>query len=116
MKSIEPNNEDILRLFRAVGVEEFYLIMTTNCFACHPNGVSVKYFGVDFEETLNFADKAINIELVAVVEVGVLRDVVMNIADFTHVDRFLFKSGTVEIPAANLSEFNSAIRYIIHKS
>jgi len=105
----------LTRLFRAVGFEEFYSIMQSNKFSVQPDGTHVKYFGVDPGETLEFANKIINIDVVAVIEVGVLEDTLKRIGDFINVDPFLFKSGTVEIHVEYLEEFNSAIQYIIHK-
>jgi len=89
--------------------------MQTSKFSINPEGIHVKYFGVNFEETLCFANKIINIDIAAVIEVGVLEDTVKKIGDFIHVDPFLFKSGTVEIQDEYLDEFNSAIKYIIQK-
>ncbi|MCL1859694.1 MAG: hypothetical protein FWF92_10750 [Oscillospiraceae bacterium] len=108
-------NEKLIRLFRAVGVEEYYSVMRTKKFACHPEGSETKYFGIDFEETLAFANEIINIEIIAVIEIGVLYNILTRIGDFTYVDPFLFKKGTVEIPHVHLDEFNSAIKYITHK-
>ena len=65
-------NEKLTHLFRAVGIEEYYSIMRTKKFACHPEGSEIKYFGIDFEETLAFANEIINIEVIAVIEVSVL--------------------------------------------
>ena len=103
------------RLYRAVGCEEFYSIMKTNRFSFHPKGVDVKYFGLDFKETLDFADELMNIDLVAVVEVIVLEEILNKIGDFIDVDPFLFKTGTIEIQSEHLDEFNSAIYSIIHR-
>ena len=75
----------------------------------------MKYFGKSFPDTLRFADKIINKNVVAVVEVEVLRIVVEKVGDFAHVDPFLFKQGTVEIWEDNLNEFNDAIIRIVHK-
>ena len=105
----------IMRLFRAVGIEEFYSIIKTNKFSIQTGGVHVKYFGVNSDETLYFANKIMNIDMVAVIEVGVLEDMIKIIGDFVNVDPFIFKSGTVEIQAEYLDEFNSAIQYIIQK-
>ena len=75
----------------------------------------VKYFGIDFEETLAFANEMINIEIIAVIEVNVSYNTLKRIGDFTYVDPFLFKKGAVEVHHKNLDEFNSAIKYIKHK-
>ena len=113
---MEFNGENgIVILYRAMGAEEFYLLMQTRRFALIPNGIGVKYFGINYEETLAFANKIVSIDIVAVIEVGILRDVLERIGDFTHVDPFLFKKGTVEIQREHLEEFNDAIQFINHR-
>jgi len=107
--------DSAVSLFRAMGADEFENVMLTNVFSLLKGKAEVKYFGLDFEETLRFADKAFNMDLVAVVEVCVIRSVLEKIGDYTHVDPFLFKCGTVEIQAENLAEFNNAITKIIHR-
>ena len=102
-------------LFRALGADEFYAVMNTKQFAIHPKCVPVKYFGLDFDETLTFANMIINIDIVAVLEVIVDKVVLDRIGDFTSVDTFLFKKGTVEIQPENLHEFNQSISDIIHR-
>ena len=102
-------------LFRAVGDTEFYSIMRTKQFSIHPKGAHVKYFGLDYNETLAFADKVTNIDVTAIVEVTVLSEVLDRIGDYTHVDSFIFKSGTVVIQSEDLDEFNRAIQQIMHK-
>ena len=114
-KIIPDEQSDDVCLYRAVSAEEFYSIMKIHRFTFHPKGVDVKYFGVDFEETLAFANEIINIDLVAVIEVSVARAVLNRVGDFIHVDPFLFKSGTVEIHAEQLDEFNNAIKYIAQR-
>ena len=86
--------------------------MRTKKFSVDPRGAHVKYFGLDFDETLTFAQKVTSIGATAIVEVAVLRDTLERIGDFTHVDSFIFRSGTVEIQAEDLAEFNGAIRSI----
>ena len=106
---------DITNLYRAVGESEFTSVMETQYFAVLEKGVQVKYFGLNFEETLEFANEVINIEIVAIFEVQIATDVLSRVGDFTNVDQFLFKSGTVEFPAERLEEFNNAIIKISHK-
>ena len=113
VKLISKTN--IVCLFRAVGDVEFYSIMRTKQFSIHPKGAHVKYFGLDYEETLAFANKIANIDVTAIIEVTVLRDVLERIGDFTQVDSFLFKGGTVEIQSEDLDEFNLAIQQIEQK-
>jgi hypothetical protein len=108
-------DDEVVSLYRAMGAGEFENVMLTKQFSLLKNKAEVKYFGFDFDETLRFADKAFNMDLVAVVEVKISKVVLGKIGDFTHVDPFLFKSGTVEIQPENLDEFNRAIVMITHK-
>ena len=102
-------------LYRAVSDAEFYSILRTNRFSIHPKGAQVKYFGLSFEETVDFANKVTNIDAIAIIEVTVSKAILDRIGDYTHVDPFIFRSGTVIIPAGDLDEFNQAIMEIIHK-
>ena len=77
-----------------MGAGEFESVIQTKTFTVLSGKSEVKYFGLDFDETLHFADKAFNTDLVAVVEVKVSKSVLEKIGDFTHVDPFLFKHGT----------------------
>ena len=106
---------DTMFLYRAVGDREFYEIMKISCFSCLPGGVDVKYFGRDFHDTLKFANKIINKNVVAIIEAEVFIDVVEEIGDFVHVDPFIFTHGTVEIWERDLLIFNSSIVSIKHK-
>jgi len=112
---MDKNNKETTLIYRAVSLEEYYSIIKTQRFACRDGGVTVKYFGVDFSETVIFANKAINKEVVAIFEVEVLSDVLRKLGDFTEVDKFLFKSGTVEVHISELDNFNNAIKRIAHK-
>jgi len=101
-------------LFRAVGFAEFSSIMETGLFSFRPNGLESKYFGMDFKETLVFADKAFNIHVAAIIEAVVEKSVLARIGDFTRVDLSVFRSGTVEIHKEYLNEFNNAVLEIKH--
>ncbi|MCL2017119.1 MAG: hypothetical protein FWG68_12825 [Defluviitaleaceae bacterium] len=105
----------VTKLYRAVGVEEYFSIKRTGKFSLHNLGVDVKYFGLNFEETLKFADMLFNVEVVAIISVEIDAAKLQNLADFTHIDTYLFKSGTAIITAANLPCFNSAIKNIKHE-
>ena len=110
------NKNGIISLFRAVCAEEFYAIMQTRKFSLPPDkSTNVKYFGVNYDETLLFANKIQFVDIVAVIEVGVSHDILVDIADFTQVDMFLFKHGTIIIQSENLNSFNNAIRYLEHR-
>ena len=108
------NKDDTICLYRAVGFVEFRSIMESRIFTLRPNGLESKYFGVDFYETLDFANRVFNIHVVAIVEVKVERSLLSVIGDFTRVDSSVFKSGTVEIHKENLGEFNIAVLEIKH--
>ena len=75
----------------------------------------MKYFGKDIADTIRFAEKTINNNTAAVVEVEIPRNIVERIGDFSSVDPFLFRHGTVEIWEDDLDEFNDAIINIVHK-
>jgi hypothetical protein len=75
-----------ISLYRAVGADEFYSIMQTRRFSVVEKGVQVKYFGLNFDETLAFANKVINIEIVAIVEVKISTKILTQVGDFTNVD------------------------------
>jgi hypothetical protein len=106
----------LVSLFRAVNADEFYSIVQSKQFSLPPNkSTNVKYFGVDYDETVKFANLIQFIDIVAVVEVGVPHNILLKIGDFTHVDTFLFKKGTVIIQSEHLDEFNSNIKYVKHR-
>lgn len=113
---IEQANKNYYILYRAVGAEEFSSIIRTNQFSILEYGLHVKHFGLNYQETLCFANKDFNIDVVAIFEVEVIEKVLLEIADFTHVDPYIFRSGTVEIKFNDLSKFNNAIIRITHKS
>ena len=105
---------DPVSLFRAVGFAEYDSILDTRKFSLRPNGLESKYFGMNFNETLDFANKVFNIHVVAIVEAKVEREVLNQIGDFTKVDITVFKSGTVEIHKEHLERFNRAVSKIKH--
>ena len=104
-----------IRIYRAVGADEYSAIIRTNQFAVLDSGLHVKHFGLNYEETLDFANKDLNVDVVAVFEVSISQEALKIVGDFTHVDPYIFKSGTVEIRADRLTEFNNAILSITHK-
>jgi hypothetical protein len=107
------DTEHFVTLYRAVGLEEYYSIIRKNKFSCHPAGAEVKYFGLDYAETERFANLIINLEVVAVFSVIIMRDVVERVGDYTHVDPFLFRKGTIEIHNDDLICFNNAIQSVL---
>ena len=105
---------NVIKLYRAVGFGEYASLTDGEQFQILLGGVGVKYFGKNFEETLAFANKPINNGVVAIFEVGIAENVLVNVGDFVNVDKFIFKSGTVEIPEERLAVFNSAVYYVKH--
>ncbi|WP_334075542.1 MULTISPECIES: hypothetical protein [Paenibacillus] len=105
--------ESLTSLYRAVGPKEFYEVMETGKFNVIPEGLQAKQFGLNFDETLKFADKFKDIG--AIIEVKVPTSQLNKLADFTEVDKFIFKNGTVTIHVDNLDEFNKIIQDISHK-
>ena len=99
-------------LYRAVSPEEFYSIMEKGEFTVVPYSYEGKQFGLSLEETLAFADKIPN--AAAIVEVKIPTDVLSRLADTTHVDRTIFRNGTITISLDKIPEFNNAILSIIH--
>ncbi|QSX06733.1 hypothetical protein JYG23_04615 [Sedimentibacter sp. zth1] len=100
-------------MYRAVGPDEFYKVMETGTFNVIPNGMQAKQFGMSFEETLQFAEKYSDIS--AIIEVKVPTNMLDKVGDFTQVDGFIFKNGTITIQADKLEEFNNIIQEITHK-
>lgn len=109
----EDVSKDLTTLFRAVGPEEFYDVIKTGKFSVTPQGLQAKQFGLSFDETLKFADKYSDIG--AIIEVKIPTEQLNKLADFTQVDKFIFKSGTVTIHVDKLDDFNKMIQEISHK-
>lgn len=86
--------------------------METGTFEVVPQGLEAKQFGVNLQETMNFAEKYK--DLAAVVEVKIPQEVLDKVGDFQSVDKFIFKDGTVTIHLDKLDEFNKAIEEILH--
>jgi hypothetical protein len=107
------NSDNLKSLYRAVGPDEFYEIMETGKFNVIPIGMQAKQFGLNFDETLRFAEKYKDIG--AIIEIKVPANMLDELADFTHVDGFIFKNGTITIQAEKLDEFNKIIQEITHK-
>ena len=108
------SNDSIIKLYRAVGYIEFSKIINTRKFSLRLNGLEAKYFGMNFEETLDFANKVFNIHVVAIVEAVIDEHTLKEIGDFTLVDTTVFKSGTVEIDKNHLTRFNDSVKEIKH--
>ena len=61
-----------------------------------------------------FVNMPINNGVVAIFEVALFEDDLREMGDFVNVDKFIFLSGTVEIPENQLNSFNKAIHYVKH--
>jgi len=108
------SNSNLIKLYRAVGYIEFCNIISTKKFSLRVNGLEAKYFGMNFDETLDFANKVFNIHVVAIIETTIDEQLIKEIGDFTMVDTTVFKSGTVEIDKLSLDRFNDSIIEIKH--
>jgi len=106
--------DSIIHLYRAVGYAEFCNLISTKKFSLRPNGLEAKYFGMNFTETLDFANRVFNIHVVAIIEVIANKQTIKEIGDFTRVDTTVFKSGTLEIDKVHLNRFNNSIIEIKH--
>ena len=87
--------------------------MDRHRFTLAEGGFEGKQFGLNAEETLKFANW--DLSAVAVLEVQLPKSILDSIGDFTSVDRFIFKSGTVTITKDVLDIFNDAIMLIKEK-
>ncbi len=72
----------------------------------------MKQFGLDKQDTINFAKRYPDIA--AILEVKIPKDILHKIGDFTKVDTTIFKNGTVTIQPENLDTFNKYIKEILH--
>lgn len=82
------NTKDI---YRAVSLEEYEDIMRTGKFRGVEGSLAAKEFGNDFNETLIFADKPINVDKVAVIKVTIPE----NVYDQLHhmrLDPYIFRN------------------------
>ena len=104
------NTKDI---YRAVSLEEYEDIMKTGKFRGIEGSLAAKEFGNDFNETLIFADKPINVDKVAIIKVTIPE----NVYDQLHhmrLDPYIFKSGTPVVEPEMLDIFNDSIINIEH--
>jgi hypothetical protein len=104
--------DDITSIYRGVGPNEYYNVVGSGKFNTVPTGMEVKQFGLDKQDTINFAERYPNIA--AVLEVKIPKGILNNIGDFTKVDTTIFRNGTVTIQPENLDTFNKYIKEILH--
>ena len=102
-------------IYRAVSPEELDDIFATGGFRARPDGRSfqAKEFGNSFDETLDFANKPINLDKVAIVKVTIPENV-YNQLHHMNLDRAIFKSGTPVVEPEMLDMFNESIISIEH--
>lgn len=102
-------------IYRAVSPEEFDDIFATGGFRARPDGRSfqAKEFGNSFDETLEFANKPINLDKAAIVKVTIPENV-YNQLHHMNLDRAIFKSGTPVVEPEMLDMFNESIISIEH--
>ena len=110
LPKFDYDKNGLVCLYRAIGSEEYYSLKDSGKFDV-VEGVSanVKYFGVSRKETEAFADLAYNIHAVSVVMALVKKKELKKFADFTPLDEFLFKAGTVTIHEGDLNKLNEIV-------
>jgi hypothetical protein len=107
----KSNKDDVVEIYRAVGPNEYADIVATNRFRASGRGsLDAKQFGISLIETKLFSSSAFNrAKDMHVVAAKIRRSDLNRLADFTRVDEFMFKGGTVTIQPENLDDFNSSL-------
>lgn len=102
-------------IYRAVSSEEYDDIFAFRGFRARSDGRSfqAKEFGNSFDETLEFANRSINIEKVAIIRVTIPENV-YNRLNHMNLDRAIFKSRTPVVEPEMLDFFNKNIISIDH--
>ena len=114
-ESVDESGTGTKDIYRAVSPEEFDDIFATGGFRARPDGRSfqAKEFGNSFDETLEFANKPINLDKAAIVKVTIPENV-YNQLHHMNLDRAIFKSGTPVVEPEMLDMFNESIISIEH--
>ena len=114
-ESVDESGTGTKDIYRAVSPEEFDDIFATRGFRARPDGRSfqAKEFGNSFDETLEFANKPINLDKAAIVKVTIPENV-YNQLHHMNLDRAIFKSGTPVVEPEMLDMFNESIISIEH--
>lgn len=114
-ESVDESGTGTKDIYRAVSPEEFDDIFATRGFRARPDGRSfqAKEFGNSFDETLEFANKPINLDKAAIVKVTIPENV-YNQLHHMNLDRAIFKSGTLVVEPEMLDMFNESIISIEH--
>ncbi|AEV68704.1 transglutaminase-like domain-containing protein [Acetivibrio clariflavus] len=102
---------DYVDLYRAVGPDEFYDIINTNRFNVVEHAYSGKQFGFSFDEILELTDSLP--ESAAIFKARIPKDVFVKL-DFTPLDTFTLKSGSLTVPGDLLEIFNNNLIDLQH--
>ena len=101
-------------IYRAVGVDEYEDIMLNGKFrGIEGKTLAAKEFGNDFYEMLEFANKTINKDKVAIIKVTIPQNVYGQL-NHMNLDISIFKSGTPVVEPDMLDFFNDSIISIEH--
>ena len=115
VRSVWKHDTRVKHIYRAVSPEEYDDIFTVKGFRARPDGKSfqAKEFGNNFDETLDFANKPINLDKAAIIEVTIPEDI-YNQLNHMNLDSSIFKSGTPVVEPEMLDTFNKSIISIEH--
>ena len=104
----------VKHIYRAVSPEEYDDIFTVKGFRARSDGKSfqAKEFGNNFDETLDFANKPINLDKAAIIKVTIPEDI-YNQLNHMNLDSSIFKSGTPVVEPEMLDTFNKSIISIL---
>ena len=80
------NSDEITSIYRAVGPQEYYNVLDSGKFSRIPQALQAKQFGVDLQDTINFAERYFDIA--AVLEIKIPKTILDKVGDFTHVGTF----------------------------
>lgn len=95
-------------------MDEYYDIMSTKSFrGIEGKTMAAKEFGNSFSETLDFANRSINIDKVAIIKVTIPESV-YNRLNHMSLDPAIFKSGTPVVEPHMLEYFNRNIIGLEH--
>ena len=113
-ESLYWNESKIKYIYRAVGADEYDDIMLNGKFrGIEGKTLAAKEFGNDFYETLEFANKSINKDKVAIIKVTIPQNVYEQL-NHMNLDKSIFKSGTPVVEPDMLDIFNDSIINIEH--
>ncbi|ADZ83921.1 cellulose binding domain-containing protein [Cellulosilyticum lentocellum] len=99
-------SDSYVELYRAVGVDEFEDIMSSNIFRPSPSGFVSKQFGFSFDEILKLSNNFP--ESVAIFKAKIPKEVFIKL-DFNAVDTAILKSGNATVQEDVLKIFNDSL-------